>query len=64
MRLHKRNSPYSIEAICIGAAPWCADRTLPGVTPTKNHGNCPVSVDRRSPEGLMVLHRTKTAAFR
>jgi len=35
---------YSIEAICIGAL-WCADRTLPGVTPTKNHDNCPLSVD-------------------
>jgi hypothetical protein len=56
-------APYSIEAICIEAL-WCADRTLPGVTPTKNHGNWPLSVDRHSPEGLMVLRRTKTTAFR
>src|SRR5215471_19386860 len=62
LRRTNATAPYSIEAICIGAL-WCADRTLPGVTPTKNHANCPLSVDRRSPEGLMVLRRTKTTAL-
>jgi hypothetical protein len=59
LRRTNATAHYSIEAICIGAL-WFADRTLPGVAPTKNHGNCPLSVDRRSPEGLMVLRRTKT----
>src|SRR5262249_39865676 len=44
LRRTNATAHYSIEAICIGAL-WCADRTLPGVTPTKNHDNCPLSVD-------------------
>src|SRR5215469_18846308 len=47
LRRTNATAHYSIEAICIGAL-WCSDRTLPGVTPAKNHDNCPLSHHRKN----------------